>query len=96
MLTFEEIANQCYVNMTTLNSGCVECNKKAVEFYESVEKMSIVLDILLSKKVDIFVLSQSDNVETYNDMMSNDRYLTFGQFKGIKEIINNVSSKSNS
>ena len=87
MLTFQEISNQCVFNISTLNSGCVECNKKAVEFYQSVEKVAMALDIVLSKKVDIFILSQSDSVETYNDMMSNDRLLAKGQFQLLRSLL---------
>lgn len=87
MLSFEKINNQITFILNNLNSGCVECDKKTKEFYESVEKVSMVLDIVLSKKVDIYVLQFSDNEQNYNDMVDSTRKLTKGQFKAIKEIL---------
>jgi hypothetical protein len=35
-MKYQEIIDQCNFNRENLTSGCVECNNKALDFYESV------------------------------------------------------------
>ena len=35
-MTIEECIYQCEFNCKTLNSGCVQCDEKAKDFYQSV------------------------------------------------------------
>ena len=50
-----------------------------------IEKNQLALDIIIGQNVDIWLLKNSDTVETYNDMARTK--LKLGQFALLKEII---------
>mgnify|MGYP000891206847 CR=1 FL=1 len=37
-MTYQEVIKQCEFNISNLTSECVECNKKALDFYISVKE----------------------------------------------------------
>lgn len=49
-----------------------------------IEKKLLALDIIYGQQVDMFILKNSDTVETYNDMAR--VKLKLGQFKLLKEL----------
>ena len=55
------------------------------------EKQKLALDIIIGENVDIWLLKNSDTVETYNDMARTK--LKLGQFALLKEITDDYSKK---
>lgn len=50
-MTIEECIYQCEFNCKTLDSGCVQCDEKAKDFYQSVITYLKKYDGLMKNKV---------------------------------------------
>lgn len=74
-------------NMQHLNGGVVgDYNPDA---WDIIEKSLKALEIIKDKKVNVFILLHSGDLETYNDMVEDNRKLTLEQYGHLIEVFDN-------
>ena len=59
----------------------------AIAVLEQADKLDMVLDIIKEKQVDAFIFSHSGDLETYNDMVEDNRKLTQEEYDLLKEVL---------
>ena len=57
--------------------------------FDRAEYYLQALDIVKDKKVNVFILLHSGDLETYNDMVEDDRKLTLEQYGHLIEVFDN-------
>lgn len=62
-MTIEECIYQCEFNLKTLDSGCVECDEKAKDFYQSVIKY---LNLYKTITIDDVIASDDEEYDVLN------------------------------
>ena len=64
----------------------LQCEIKPL-FDEETQKKLKVLEIIKEKEVDVFIFLHSGYLETYNDMVEDNRKLTQEEFDFLKEVL---------
>ena len=55
--------------------------------YDTIEKSLKALEIIKEKKVNVFIFLHSGDLETYNDMVEDNRKLTQEEYDLLKEVL---------